>query len=631
MRVTDWSQWGRAIDYLFGRNALIGLASLMLLIISGYATWAGMNDFIVGAASSHKGRDVPGGFNVSHTNLVIMVTIALTFLMWIALRETIGRGRHWYNRVITGILYVFLVLWSVGFGYGFWWSLIAGEEATRSSLAALQEDARDAGNAISARLDAVKGGLDAVVTWSDGQMEREEKSGGSCGVASGAGRGPLYNARKSVRDGVSSLRDTVNKNWLVPAQADLDILRKSAADFESANPDERQKKFEAAATTIRSSAKNIATRSNELGASTAAEMRALAAAVSKKPGEPGFACNDPTLAQRLTQAAEQASIPTQLQLRDVAYNEGPAGVANAVKNLWQNLGAYTTSLARYIFGSQTTDYTKGGEPITGRDMIALMATIGIDLGLFVLALLDRPGPPPANADGLTGAQSRLHRVDATTRRELEAAFRTAVARAPDVNMEWVRRHFVHHNSGSKTSSWVQRPVQLGGSTSGSYFVIPNLYGVEKGTDDASKIISKREELWALALNQLAGVMEDLKLIRAVTPNELKGFLEEESRSSNSDLSIARQKWREKNKDKNVADPNIDVTPIRNHGLLSKAERALDIAGWSPKSVRDLEVFKLVDIDGLTPLLSLLNDATLDAPAAMVDARPNPLAPAPGVT
>ena len=227
----------------------------------------------------------------------------------------------------------------------------------------------------------------------------------------------------------------------------------------------------------------------------------------------------------------------------------------------------------------------------------------------------------------------MHKVDATTRRELEAAFRTAVARAPDVDMEWVRRHFIHHkqrpSQGVGLVGCKRGPVQLGGSTNGSYFVIPNLYGVEKGTDDASKVISKREELWALALNQLAGVMEDLKLIRAVTPAELKAFLEEESRSSHSDLSVARQKWREKNKDKNVADPTIDVTPIRNHGLLSKAERALDIAGWSPKSVRDLEVFKLVDIDGLTPLLSLLNDATLDAVAPAASARPNPLVAAPG--
>ena len=40
--------WGRVADYLFGRNALIGVASFMLLIISGYATWHGMRDFIIG-------------------------------------------------------------------------------------------------------------------------------------------------------------------------------------------------------------------------------------------------------------------------------------------------------------------------------------------------------------------------------------------------------------------------------------------------------------------------------------------------------------------------------------------------------------------------------------------------------
>lgn len=631
MRITDFREWERGISYLFGRNALIGLASLMLLIISGYATWAGMNDFIIGTSTGAKGRDVPGGFNVSHTNLVIWVTVALTFLMWIALRETIGRGRHWYNRIITGLLYVFLVLWSVGFGYGFWWSLIAGEEATRTSLSSLQEDARDAGNAIAARLDAVKGGLDAVVTWSDSQMDREEKSGGSCGVASGAGRGPLFNARKSVRDGVTSLRDNVNKNWLAPAQTDLDILRKAAATFETANPEDRQRTFETAAASIRGSAKNIAARSNELGAATAAEMRALAAVVSKKQGEPGFSCNDPTLAQRLTQAAEQAAVPTKLTLRDVAYSEGPAGVANAVKNLWQNLGAYTTSLVRWLLGSKTTDHTISGDPITGRDMIALLATIGIDLGLFVLALLDRPGPPPATADGLTSAQSRLHRVDPTTRRELEAAFRTAVARAPDVDMEWVRRHFIHHNSAAKSASLIERTKAIGMASGASYFVIPNLYGIEKGSpDDAEKLkTSKREELWALALNQLAGVMEDLKLIRAVTPKELEAFLEDESRASRSDLSVARQKWREQNKDKNVTDPSIDVTPIRNHGLLSKAERALDIAGWSPKSARDVEIYKLVDVDGLTPLLSLLNDATLDKAHPHDDQQPTSTLSTPG--
>jgi hypothetical protein len=50
--------------------------------------------------------------------------------------------------------------------------------------------------------------------------------------------------------------------------------------------------------------------------------------------------------------------------------------------------------------------------------------------------------------------------------------------------------------------------------------------------------------------------------------------------------------------------------LRNHGLLSKAQRALDIAGWSETAQRDLEVFRLIDCEGLTPLLALFNAATL---------------------
>jgi hypothetical protein len=195
--------WKRVGEYLLGRSTLIGIASLMLLIISGYATWHGMRDFIIGVsgAASH---DSSGGLSIPNDLLVVIVVVALTFLMWLALRETFGSHRRLTERLITIPLYLFLALWSIGFGYGFWWSLIAGEEATRTGLAGLQEDARDASSAIAARLDAVRAQLDSVVSWSEGQMAREESSGGSCGTTSGAGRGPLYNARRSVKDSVWS-------------------------------------------------------------------------------------------------------------------------------------------------------------------------------------------------------------------------------------------------------------------------------------------------------------------------------------------------------------------------------------------------------------------------------------------
>jgi hypothetical protein len=592
----------RAIDYLFGRNALIGLASFMLLIISGYATWSGMNDFIIGAQSATKGRDLGGGVSVSHYHLVIAITIALTFLMWLALREAIGANRRWIERAVTIPLYLFLVLWSVGFGYGFWWSLIAGEEATRAGLSSLQEDARDAGAAIAARLDAVRAQVDSVATWSDGQMSREETSGGSCGVPSGAGRGPLYNARRSVRDSVTSLRDGIDKSWLAPVQAELDILRRAATGLDGVTGDvDRQRRFEEVASQVRGSARNIAARSNELGASTAGQMRALADAVSISPGQPGFSCFDPTLGQRLRQAADQASEPAKLQLRQAVFNEGPAGVANAVKNLWVNIGSYLASLPRYLFGGKPGAYTESGEPITGRDMIALLATIGIDLGLFVLALLSPPAAPPVRRDGLSATQAQLHLPTPAVIRQLTGAFETAIARAPNADLEWVRRHFVHHAGAS-------------------YFVIPNLYSVDQSNRD--------EELRALAINQLAGVFDDLKLVRALSPGELIRFGRDEGRMSYSNPDLYRNgggpTWLQRWTGATPAAPlatgdKVDNSRIQNYGLLSKAQRTLDIAGWSKVAQRDVELFRLVDTEGLTPLLSLLNEATLEKGAKSAEA------------
>ncbi len=572
--------FAEVVDYIFGRNALIGWASLMLLAISGYATWSGMNDFIVGVSQSPaaQGREIPGGLSVTNEALVIAIVVALTFLMWLALRETFGEGRKIGQRLITFPLYFFLALWSIGFGYGFWWSLIAGEEATRTSLSNLQEDARDAGSAVSARLEAVKAQLDGVVNWSETQMTREETSGGSCGVSSGAGQGPLYNARKSVRDAVASLRDSIEDAWIAPVEKELQDLKQAAQGLQGATFEERQKAFEQKAAAVRSGARRIASRSNELGSSTAAQMRALAEVVSVPPGKVGFSCYDPTLAQRLNQAADQADQPVNLQLRTAEFTEGPAGVANAVKRLWENIGSYIGGLFAYMasgFDSSFT-FTGGGEPITGRDMIALLATLGIDLGLFVLAVLNPPKAPPRRVT-LSGA----------VKTQIRQAMATAVARAPGADIEWVRRHFIYHNHAS-------------------YFVIPNLFSADpENEDEASK---------ALAMNQLAGVFDDLGLVRWPTPRELKKLRKEEGGDSLTDLTqIRKDRLTELEKsggielDKAKAEKIRSAEPVRNHGLFSKAEQMLTIAKWGEKARQDIEIYRLVDTEGLTPILDVLNE------------------------
>ena len=573
------------LDYLFGRNTLIGVASLMLLLISGYATWHGMRDFIIGLSSSAAAAD-PGNLSISNDLLVAVVVIALTFLMWLTLRETFGARRLLRERLITLPLYIFLAIWSVGFGYGFWWSLIAGEEATRTGLAGIQEDARDAGSVVAARIDAVRAALNNVVTWSDSQMSREQMSGGSCGVSSGAGQGPLYNARRNVRDQIISLRDGLTNSWFQPVQADLERLRGSVATLEGATIEERQKAFEARATEIRSRARSIAARSNEFGKATAAEMTAIATTVSVAPGQTGFSCYDPTLAQRLTQAARQAEQPAILNLRDAAFNEGPAGVANAIKGLWSNIGAYISHAWNRLFSGGRSELPAG--KLSGRDLIALLATIGVDLGLLALAALNPPAEAPIRRWGAS-AQAEMVIPTREVVQQLNAAIDTAIADAPNADRTWVRRHFIHHRERS-------------------YLVIPNLASCRADAEETAR---------GLAMNQLAGVLTDLDLVRWPRrdkwwgrEHELKELLDEESGASLTDLTKVRQERLKQMQSIGggtaAADESQSVQPLRNHGLFSKAEVALELAGWSPKARADIEVLPLVETEGLTPLLMVLN-------------------------
>jgi hypothetical protein len=85
---------------------------------------------------------------------------------------------------------------------------------------------------------------------------------------------------------------------------------------------------------------------------------------------------------------------------------------------------------------------------------------------------------------------------------------------------------------------------------------------------------------------------------------------EESLGSDTDLTEIRQAWLKKTGGTAGEDGDDlvrEAKPVRNHGLFSKAERALQLAGWSERARNDIEIFRLVDTEGLTPLLMVLNE------------------------
>jgi hypothetical protein len=236
-----------------------------------------------------------------------------------------------------------------------------------------------------------------------------------------------------------------------------------------------------------------------------------------------------------------------------------------------------------VTGQKVEASTATGQSIGGRDMIALLATIGIDLGLFVLALLDPPRTTPNRWEGLRSEAQNIRQVSEQTKRQIREAIDTAISRNPSITLAWVHGHFIHHNGSS-------------------YYVIPNLFRVDQSNQD--------EQQRAVAMNQLAGVFSDMKLIACMGEKELKEAGKEEARASYTDLNAFKEQFREQEKKEGrpVRELGEDERRrIRNHGLFSKAERALAISGWSDRAKSDVEVYKITDVEGLTPLLDVLTD------------------------
>jgi len=223
-----------------------------------------------------------------------------------------------------------------------------------------------------------------------------------------------------------------------------------------------------------------------------------------------------------------------------------------VKTLWTNIGAYGTSLVRFVASGGKTAYTDGKRPADYRARCDCAPRNDRRRSRHSGdALLNPPAAGPVRHDALAANEARLRLPTATVVEHLTRAIHTAIARAPgeDANFEWVRRHFIHHNGTS-------------------YFVIPNLY--HSGHD-------KIEELRALAMNQLTGVFADLKLVRALTSSELVRLGKEEERDSYSSLTPFRQHWREEHGEKLATADGEQLRP----GLPPRPSRS-EITACSPR-------------------------------------------------
>ena len=374
----------RRLGELFDASAL-GVVTLLLLIASFYATWQGMSDFV---ASKGAPSEVGTGA------LVVLVVLTLTLAMYVALRETVNPVR-WRNIVIAFPLYALLALWSVGFGYGFWWSLIAGEDATEAALTRTLDSVVDAGTELKAEISAAVALVDGAEASSEARAELERTVGGTCGAASPAGNGPRSRARETSRSQIADIGKLARESWLLQTAQSLDAFESSdwTETMEGELPEARKQRLVEAGRRANRWAKELSAKSQLYGAIIAERLKGSAHFLSVRPASEGVDfCYDRDLAEQLRSVASALDKSYEITPIPFRFAEGADGVALAVEDLWIGLFSRVGLVERRAGAGLRPD---------GRSLIALMAAIGVDFALFIFALLRggkrrdyNDGPPP---------------------------------------------------------------------------------------------------------------------------------------------------------------------------------------------------------------------------------------------
>ena len=206
-----------SIAWITGRGASV-IALFGFMCVSIFATGMGFQDLRLA--------------NLDQTSLswkeslpVWGMTVFVILAMVAALNAALGVGfvhdasgvekKRIGLRIIATLFYFFFAFWSVGFGYGFFWKELAGQEYTQAQFkAAIEEVSRSESGAADA-LTTVESAVTSAASTARDRAEEEAQNGGTCANRPGsvAGDGPLTRARFAFADRAEALRDDVNGSW----------------------------------------------------------------------------------------------------------------------------------------------------------------------------------------------------------------------------------------------------------------------------------------------------------------------------------------------------------------------------------------------------------------------------------
>lgn len=399
----------------FSPRGLSGFALLGFFLLSVAATGLGFAD--LRAANTDAGH-------LSATELAITgaTTLFVVSAMVVALHHIVADGR-WWVRLVSFAFYLVFAVWTIGFGYGFFWKELAGQEFTERQFEKVITDLSGSIARTSAALETSERATAEAAALAAQRAETEAREGRTCAnhPLSVAGEGPLMRSRFAFAERARNLGEEVRATWIAPVagqrerlQRQVEALVKRAAPPASAqlSTDERTLLGKLASasrlpsaerrvlfTRVHEEARAFGSAANDLHAlhagPFAARLTVLAGEVGPDPqrpgspdprraGEPGY-CWDVVLNEKLLAAAAQLRSVEGVTTPEFEFLEGPKATRAAFFGLIQWLAS--------LIGLEMEDEVEF--VFDDKAFLALFASIAVDLGIVFLTIIrDAPARRP---------------------------------------------------------------------------------------------------------------------------------------------------------------------------------------------------------------------------------------------
>lgn len=318
--------------------------------------------------------------------LVTLLALAIAVASWFVLDLSV-RGKTAISKLAL-VIYAPLAIWSLAFGFAFWWDILAAPTQNRMNIEAAIFDASVELDRIEAEGRSINYSLSYVSDSLAARASEELAAGGICGPATISGRGP---AQRELDSAVYSVRELEQRqqNSLAQIVSRRDAFRKSGFDLLDSIPTLESGQLQRQIVEFQRSHIDEL----RLAVTTLSFERELVGVqildVSQRLSSPSALCPQPDITQKLDEISAVLNTPIEYQSRDIAAVVGDKSVEAA----FVRLGGTLTP------GSPRNLQSAAPQRLSGwRDFAALATAFLVELMIAFFTMVRRSALSAETAD-----------------------------------------------------------------------------------------------------------------------------------------------------------------------------------------------------------------------------------------